>query len=242
MTEQPQYPGPAAPNFPPPVDYGSRTNPTAIVAIVLGFLLPLGGIIAGIVALTQIKRTAERGKGLAITGIAVGSVLTLFAVIGGILLVVLAGLAAEEATTGPVPEISVPDGAEPSTPDDATTEDTDVFTIAVGDCFNDLPASEQVTSVGVLDCGAPHDYEVYSEATVTDAEAFPGDEAVGAEADAACLAAFETFVGIPWDSSALDFSYVVPTAESWDTGDRLVSCLVFDPEVQTTGSLAGSVR
>ena len=34
-----------------------------------------------------------------------------------------------------------------------------------------------------------------------------------------------------------------PTAESWATGDRLVSCVVYDPDVETTvGTLQGAAR
>ncbi len=36
------------------------------------FVFPVGGIIAGVVALAQIKRTGEKGRGLAITGIVAG--------------------------------------------------------------------------------------------------------------------------------------------------------------------------
>lgn len=52
------------------------TNTLAIVALVLGFVVPLGGIIAGHIALGQIKRTGEGGQGLALAGTIVGYVLT----------------------------------------------------------------------------------------------------------------------------------------------------------------------
>jgi hypothetical protein len=56
----------------------SRTNGMAIAAFVLGLLWICGvgsvlGIVLGIVALSQIKRTRERGQGFAIAGIALGS-------------------------------------------------------------------------------------------------------------------------------------------------------------------------
>jgi Domain of unknown function (DUF4190) len=55
---------------------GPKTNTLAIVAIILGFLVPVGGIITGHIALGQIKRTGEAGHGLALTGTVVGYVLT----------------------------------------------------------------------------------------------------------------------------------------------------------------------
>jgi hypothetical protein len=53
---------------------GPRTNTLAIVA--LGLTVPLGGIIAGHIALGQIKRTGEAGHGLAQAGLILGYVFT----------------------------------------------------------------------------------------------------------------------------------------------------------------------
>jgi len=49
-----------------------RTNPLAIVALVLGFVFPLLAIPAGQVARAQIVRTGERGDGLALAGLVLG--------------------------------------------------------------------------------------------------------------------------------------------------------------------------
>lgn len=48
------------------------TSTTAIVAFVLAFLLPLVGAICGHVAVSQIRRSGERGFGLAVAAIVVG--------------------------------------------------------------------------------------------------------------------------------------------------------------------------
>ncbi|MCU1599201.1 MAG: hypothetical protein QOE85_1078 [Actinomycetota bacterium] len=53
-----------------------RTNVLAIVAIILGFLVPIGGIITGHIALSQIKKTGEAGHGLALAGTIIGYVLS----------------------------------------------------------------------------------------------------------------------------------------------------------------------
>lgn len=58
-----------------------RTNTLAIVALVLGLTVPLGGIICGHLALAQIKRTGEGGHGLALAGAILGYVFTAFAVL-----------------------------------------------------------------------------------------------------------------------------------------------------------------
>jgi len=61
-----------------------RTNVLAIIALVLGIVIPPGGIICGHIALSQIKKTHENGRGLALAGTIIGYVLT----IGYILLIV----------------------------------------------------------------------------------------------------------------------------------------------------------
>jgi hypothetical protein len=56
----------------PPV--GAKTNTLAIVALILGIVIPIGGIITGHIALGQIKRTGEAGHGLALAGTIIGYV------------------------------------------------------------------------------------------------------------------------------------------------------------------------
>jgi len=53
----------------------------------LGVIIPVIGVVLGVVALTQIKRTGEQGRGLAVAGILVGvlaciAVIVVFALIG----------------------------------------------------------------------------------------------------------------------------------------------------------------
>ncbi len=76
----PSY-APTAGAIPAPPAFGPPTNSLAIVAIILGFLVPLGGIICGHIALSQIKRTGEAGRGLALTGLIVGYAFTAFTIL-----------------------------------------------------------------------------------------------------------------------------------------------------------------
>jgi hypothetical protein len=134
---------------------------------------------------------------------------------------------------------SAPPATDSATGEEIDQTDTDVFTLAVGDCLNDT-ADEEVTEVPIVDCADEHDFEVYSEFEVA-GEEFPGMEAIDAEAEEKCLAEFEPFVGISYDESMLGYTYFSPTEESWTQGDdRLVSCIVGDPNGKTTGSLAGA--
>jgi hypothetical protein len=50
------------------------TNTLAIVAFVLSFVVSVGAVICGHIALGQIKRTGEGGRGFAIAGLVIGYV------------------------------------------------------------------------------------------------------------------------------------------------------------------------
>ncbi len=58
-----------------------RTNVLAIIALVLGIFVPIGGIICGHIALGQIKRTGEAGHGLALAGTIIGYAFTALGII-----------------------------------------------------------------------------------------------------------------------------------------------------------------
>ena len=117
-----------------------------------------------------------------------------------------------------------------------------VFELKVGDCINDASVGDDaVTSVPVVDCSEPHDSEVFYSHIMSQAS-YPGTTATTDEADVACSAAFEDFIGIPYSDSVLYFSYFYPTESTWANGDREVLCMVYDNDGQTTGSLAGSAR
>lgn len=121
-------------------------------------------------------------------------------------------------------------------------DDADAFSIQVGDCLNDASLSGSVTSVPIVRCGEPHDSEAYHAEDLPDG-AFPGDSEVQAAADEICYAQFEPFVGLAYEQSVLDFSYYMPTAESWaNLDDREVLCVIFDPAGQVTGSLANAAK
>ncbi len=117
-------------------------------------------------------------------------------------------------------------------------EQTDAFTLAVGDCLNDASATGEVQTVPTVPCDEPHDGEIYSAHRLGESS-YRGDAVVIDEAESLCLPAFETFVGEPYLDSRLDFSYYYPTEASWASGDREVLCVIYDPEGPVSGSLEG---
>lgn len=72
--EQPVHPA-------QPVQQTTKTNGLAIWGFILSIFLPLIGLILSIVAVSQIKKTNEGGKGLAIAGIVIGSILLFFQIL-----------------------------------------------------------------------------------------------------------------------------------------------------------------
>jgi hypothetical protein len=117
--------------------------------------------------------------------------------------------------------------------------EADVFSLAVGDCFNDQEATE-IDSVEAIPCAEAHDYEAYFAFDVSADEAYPGDDAISQAAQDGCLAEFTNFYGKSYEEAApLDFNYLSPTEGSWENGDHEILCLIMGPE-KTTGSLAGA--
>ena len=137
-------------------------------------------------------------------------------------------------------------GDEPER-DETTNEiteagDADVFSMAVGDCVTDgASTTGQVSEVPVVPCAEPHASEVFHSYQIT-TDALPAEAEMQAIVEEQCRGNFETFVGMPYDQSTLDITWMEPTSGSWDGGDRELLCMIFDPAGDVTGSLAGVAR
>ena len=102
-----------------------------------------------------------------------------------------------------------------------------VFSLTAGDCFDDPDTFSEVTDVKMVDCTEPHDNEAYATFDLSDSS-YPGDLAVQTEGSVGCLDRFDAYVGRDYASSALDFSMLLPTSQSWDQGDQEVVCFLYD--------------
>ncbi len=111
----------------------------------------------------------------------------------------------------------------------------------VGECLDsDSVVSEEEYEVGempVVDCTEVHDAEVFAVADTTSAE-FDATS-LGEETDALCANSFEAYVGAPYETSSIYYSLLYPTADSWETGDRQLVCLLTVQE-DVSESFAGS--
>lgn len=87
------YPGPYGP---PP----RPTNGMAIGALISSLVFPPLGIVLGHIALSQIKRTGEEGRTLAIVGLVIGYVATILTVLFVVFAVLMAVMAADNPRYG----------------------------------------------------------------------------------------------------------------------------------------------
>jgi hypothetical protein len=115
-------------------------------------------------------------------------------------------------------------------------QNTDVFTLQVGDCLLDANTTTPVNTIATVPCDQPHDSEIYASIDV-DGASFPGADALRAEAEASCMDAFPDFVGIDYADSKYLFTTFIPTENSWAEGDREILCTIYDDAGRTTGSL-----
>jgi hypothetical protein len=127
-------------------------------------------------------------------------------------------------------------------PDDPLPPERSLDTLTVGDCFSSerLSAGEAIVAVELSDCAAPHTFEVFG---TTDA---PNDIDYGeveAFAERSCNELFDSYVGIPYDSSVLHAYNFRPRLEDWKTaGDRRSFCVAFEPGRDLVGTVRNTNR
>ncbi|MFI9615712.1 DUF4190 domain-containing protein [Streptomyces sp. NPDC052023] len=215
---QPSYGGwaPYPPPGLPPV------NGAAIAALVLGILcfLPGVGLVLGLIALRQIKRKGERGKGMAVGGAVVSAVgLALLAV---------------SLSTGAVSAVweGFKEGARENV----------IVSPDKGECFDapDGSLEGETYDVEVVPCSGRHDGEVFATVTLPGGT-FPGDDQVTKVADDRCYALEGAYAMDSWAlPDHVDVYYLTPTRETWILGDREITCLFGNADGK--GGLTGSLR
>lgn len=203
--------------FEPPV------NGVAIAAFVLGLLcfLPAVGLVLALVALRQIKRRGQRGKGLAVTGAALSCV----------------GLALWTVTLATGAVGALWDGFR-----DAARGEGTAYSLTAGECFVAPGGSLEgyAYDVDEVPCADPHHGEVFAAFDLPGG-AYPGDARVSRTAEDRCDTLREGYVMDAWAlPEEVDLYYFAPTRQSWRTGDHEVSCVFGSAE--TGGTLTGSLR
>lgn len=112
--------------------------------------------------------------------------------------------------------------------------EVDVFSMQVGDCFDDQKAmlsdDSEIDSVPGVPCNEAHDNEAFYKFDSVLTE-WPGDEALEDIGKQECLKHFEGYVGKSYDDSSLDIFSIKPTEYGWrKLDDREVVCVAYDME------------
>jgi len=135
------------------------------------------------------------------------------------------------------------DSSDSSDLNDSNSENNDgitvsVFDIKVGDCYQDPEESDFVSELTLVDCDAPHDNEIYAFGLypADEDDEFPDEETLDEFTDEYCTEVFEEYVGIAYDDSIYYVTYLQPTEESWNDGDREVVCILYDQDGPIEGS------
>jgi hypothetical protein len=177
----------------------------AILSLVFGVL---GGIlisiILGIVALTQIPKKGQKGKGLAIAGLT----------ISGLWLV------------GIVAAIAIFGDGEPdrdASGQVTTTQNTRADKLRVGDCVSEISEAAEVRDLELVPCDQPNGGKVFAVFELP-AGKWPGLTGVQAAAEKGCVDRW-TATGKQL-ADGEDIIYLHPVETGWSLGDRGTTCLV----------------
>lgn len=108
---------------------------------------------------------------------------------------------------------------------------TQASQVRAGDCLAEIPDSSRVLYVKTVSCDQPHRGEVFAVLPLPDGD-FPGDAAVMKYADK-CGPALADYA--PGASAQADVQLFVlyPTADSWQRGDRTVTCIATSKNPRT---------
>ncbi|WP_404393491.1 DUF4190 domain-containing protein [Humibacillus xanthopallidus] len=213
------------------------TNGLAIAALCCGLaaVVPVVGVVAivlGVVALHQLRQvrqapqvhgSGQRGRGMAIAGIVLGTIGTL----------VWAGLLA-------LGIISAVSGTSQGTSSSATAAPggsagkPEIFVddLEAGDCFSG-GRTDQIDLVNPVPCTSAHESQVVTIFELPEGD-YPGEDEVIAAAEEGCADKADPLLT---DAAFGDLepSFIYPDSYTW-RGDRTVLCLVEAPTGTTTGS------
>jgi hypothetical protein len=225
-----QGPGPGGPPGGPGrrASAPGKANGFAVASLILGLLGitvigAVAGIVLGILALGQIRRTGQRGRGLAIAGLAFSA---LWLVLIGAYFVLHGG-------KNPSPPPASTGHSSSPTPGPSSTAShgplsTNVFALRPGQCFQNPPASQTVlgvTYVTVVPCSTPHNAQAFVQFTAK-GSSYPGVEALKRQADTGCRARISKSVQTSKIKNSMTLHYLYPLQSSWTSGHKTMTCLI----------------
>ncbi|MFJ3959854.1 DUF4190 domain-containing protein [Streptomyces sp. NPDC090036] len=215
------------PGWGPPPGYGQHPpalNGFALAALLSGLLcFPPLGVAFGIAALVQIAKRGDRGKVLAIVGLAVSVVMT-----GVLVLATGRILTAVDDRFESLSEYS-----------DVEGELTDLDDLRPGECFN-VPGGYLIDERPLtyrIDCAQVHHGEVTASKVLGTADV-PGSGGADRASEDACWKAQDEYAMDTWAlPEYAEMFYYAPSPESWAEGDRVLLCVIGTNEEERRGSL-----
>jgi hypothetical protein len=178
------------------------TSGLAIAALILGVigLWPLALIFA-IIALVQIGRSGQGGKGLAITGL----VFALLWAVAQVFFVVLVVNTAKKVINQPV----------------KVGKQAAAIQLRRGDCFDMVAGGS--TSTTIRACNQPHDGQVVVTFTLQDSS-YPGDAKARQESQRGCTQQVNALFKTHKPNRALQLYTLYPKQIGWTIGEHTVRC------------------
>lgn len=141
------------------------------------------------------------------------------------------------------------DAAEDTTGGEQADSDAGTLSFAdhlsTGDCFDDQFDDQGDYDYSrppiIVPCDQAHDNEVVlvTDHPASSDDPFPGFDAFDAFFEETCFPAFEEFLGVTGDDTALNGYYLSPGEEEWATGSRSFACVLYLPDAQLAGSVEG---
>jgi hypothetical protein len=204
----------------------------SLVCGVLGFtgltLVPAAA--SGIRALRQIRKDSRRrGQGLAIAGLSLAGFWFAAWVIG-----------AAVALSLPAATPSVAAGPSGRTPSPAASggHPVGVFSLGVGDCFENPSGASSVISVAVVPCTRLHNAQVFAQFDLHGSDfSYPGSGRIRGLASTGCNARIATNLDKLQLANSLSVRLLFPLLGSWLVGHRAVTCIVVSPTLDLRSSL-----
>lgn len=108
--------------------------------------------------------------------------------------------------------------------------------VKMGDCLSEIPGNTRVLTVKTIECAQPHAGEVFAVLQMPGGD-YPGQAAIDTYADR-CSPELASYSPSAMMDDSVQLYVLYPTAETWDQGDRAVTCIAtLDPP--RSGSLKG---
>jgi Septum formation len=209
--QPPPYPSPSPGYYEPAAPQAQSTSGFAVASVILGIIgAILLSIPFGIVALGKTKPGGQKGRGMAIAGLAISAV---WAVAGALIIVL--------AVVGVVAW---------------GTHSKSARNAAVGDCWAELPTGNRVSRVNTTSCDRPHRGEVVGVLAMPDGS-YPA-QSVFQNYKQKCRDALASYSSTAMNDSRVDLAVMPPSEDSWKQGDREMVCIATFSSGRT-GSIKG---